>query len=69
MVSVVVFAFGDTALNFRPIILPINYDFPELTGPIKPILRAYAFYGLCHFPLYVSANTKSAFYTNLSYGI
>jgi hypothetical protein len=30
---------GDTALNFLPIILPKSYDFPELTGPIKPTLR------------------------------
>jgi hypothetical protein len=40
IVYVVVLAFGDTALNFLPIILPISSDFPEFTGPINPTFKA-----------------------------
>jgi hypothetical protein len=41
---------GDTALNFLPIILPKSYDFPEFTGPIKPIFKECELMGLYHFP-------------------
>lgn len=49
------FDFGETALILRPIILPRSYDFPEFTGPIRPIFNEYALGGLDHLPLYLSA--------------
>ena len=60
---------GETALIFLPMILPINSDFPEFTGPISPTFKAYELGGLYHFPLYLSETISSVFSMNFSYGM
>lgn len=64
-----VFALGEIALIWEFNNLPINYDFPELTGPISPTLREKALGGLFHWLLYLLTKTKSPCYVSESSGI